>query len=651
MFPIQSTLLVAFMLLASPSEPVSEKPTPQLQSLVQKAVDKKLHEKRFWHLLLRYQESLMGYESEADTPSFFLAEQGKTDPEAELKANIRLLLSPEVPEGHEVHPQCRFPARFRWLWEQLELSNKNVPVFRCPEVIRFLNTMNPSRVSLVFASAFLNAPPSMYGHTFLRFDNAKHPDTLMLSNIINFAANPTTSNPLAYTVLGIFGGFGGRFAGMPYYVKIREYSDMDSRDLWEYEIPLSADQIDWMLRYAWDLDQTEFDYYFFTENCSYHILDLLNIAYPNLGVEEPFPWIAVPFDALHMLREHIPGMKDPVFRPSHTTKMKARRSELTSTEAGIAEQIAIGSSQEDFSTLEKLPAEQQARILDAAHDRFKFLTGFQDRAEAESVEAITARDLAILKKRSELTVQVSDPEIERPSAPHEGHRTARTVLAVGSYENGRMFGEIKHRRALHDVLDRQEGFVSNTDLEMMSFQLRIQPQAFREGKNPVNGVLLERLDLLRVMSLLTISDWVRPPSWRANLYFGRVTDLGCFGWDCTAFSFSGGPGAAFESRLLGKELFYGFVDLHLSAGPAYEKKGRMSASGSLGLLLEPASFWRIHAEASYFVDYPTPEALKFHRLRLKVGTNIAFTSDFALRVEFQQERDIREGIFSFLFYH
>jgi len=650
MYPLQlTTLLTVFF--GTPSDIPSSVSPSRIEALVERANQLNLSEDRFWHLLVRYQDGVFGYESEADKPSFFLSPSGKTDPKAELEATIRRLLAGDVPSGEEAHPQCRFPARYKWLWRQLHLENEKVPPVHCPEVLKFLYTMQPNRVVLVFASAFLNAPPSMFGHTFLRFDNVNHPETLMLSNIINFAANPTTQNPLAYTVMGIFGGFQGRFAGMPYYVKIREYSDMESRDLWEYEIPLSADQIDWMLRYAWDLDQTHFDYFFFTENCSYHILDIINIAYPDLALENDLPTFSLPIDSIKMLRKYIGNMKEPVFRPSHVTKMQARRASLRSEEADVASQIAQGQSKKDFDALKNFSQERQAVILDAAHDRFKYLTGFEDRVQDDEAKAINARGMAILNVRRDIPIPTIEPEFPTPPPPHSGHDSSRLALAVGSLEDGRMFGEIWYRRVLHDALDKQEGFVPNNHLEMFAFKLRIQPHAFQEGKKHVNGVLLERLDFVRIMSILPITDWMRPISWRANMHYGRVADLGCLEWDCTALTLEGGPGFAFESRLVGKELFYGFTEIHLSVGPAYKDSARLSASGSAGLLLEPLSFWRIQAEVSYFVDYPTPEALKIHRFGLHIGSNIAFTENFALRAEMTQERDTREGVLSVLFYH
>ena len=71
-------------------------------------------------------------------------------------------------------------------------------------------------------------------------------------------------------------------------MKVREYNDTEARDLWEYELNLSPDQVDWMVRHAWETGATWFDYFFFRENCSYHLLSLLELAEPSLHLRSRF---------------------------------------------------------------------------------------------------------------------------------------------------------------------------------------------------------------------------------------------------------------------------------------------------------------------------------------------------------------------------
>ena len=67
---------------------------PYLQELIEQAVREKLYEQRSWHLLLHYRRNFVsGHTSEVDDPGFFLADNGKTDPEAELKATLTFFFS------------------------------------------------------------------------------------------------------------------------------------------------------------------------------------------------------------------------------------------------------------------------------------------------------------------------------------------------------------------------------------------------------------------------------------------------------------------------------------------------------------------------------------------------------------------------------
>src|SRR5438445_10334892 len=108
--------------------------------------------------------------------------------------------------------------------------------------------MNPQSITLIFASAFLNNPSSMFGHTFLRIDHKGQTEqTRMQAYTINYAAEVTTENEFAFTIPGIIGGIKVYFSTIPYYIKLRAYRAFDHRDIGEYRLILSAEQITRML--------------------------------------------------------------------------------------------------------------------------------------------------------------------------------------------------------------------------------------------------------------------------------------------------------------------------------------------------------------------------------------------------------------------
>ena len=137
-----------------------------------------------WRRLVHYypsSRSKTSIESHVDDERFFLASDGKTNPEAELLASIEQLLSEEPvlsESAKTLSIQCRFVARSLWLREKLDLAATEVPA-QCTEFHDWMERVNPHTITLVFPASFLNSPSSMFGHTLLRID----PENIDLSLI------------------------------------------------------------------------------------------------------------------------------------------------------------------------------------------------------------------------------------------------------------------------------------------------------------------------------------------------------------------------------------------------------------------------------------------------------------------------------------
>ena len=211
---------------------------PYLSELIQTASQTKLVELREWHLLLHYRTNIFGgYTSEADDPQFFLSPVGRTNPQAELEATIRSLFSTELVESSKQPARCAFIARYHWLKERLAIDESKLPVVDCERFELWFNELNAESITLIFASAFLDNPASMFGHTFLRVDQKGQTEqTRLLAYTINYAAEVPPDEGALYPIKGIFGGFKGYFMTPPYYLKVQEYRDIENRDIWEYRL-------------------------------------------------------------------------------------------------------------------------------------------------------------------------------------------------------------------------------------------------------------------------------------------------------------------------------------------------------------------------------------------------------------------------------
>ena len=124
-----------------------------LAELQQQAKQNKLGDQRVWHLLLKYNKKLLGgMVSEADGMDFFNSPQGKTDPESELAATLSSFFVPlaEIAKGKE-HPQCNFPARFKWLNQQLAFDPSRLEIQECDRLDRWMVRINTNEIFLFAA--------------------------------------------------------------------------------------------------------------------------------------------------------------------------------------------------------------------------------------------------------------------------------------------------------------------------------------------------------------------------------------------------------------------------------------------------------------------------------------------------------------------
>ncbi|MGH7829328.1 MAG: DUF4105 domain-containing protein, partial [Candidatus Binatia bacterium] len=205
--------------------------SPYLQELIQRAHSLALHEQRYWHLLLHYRPTIAGgYESEADEEGFFLAPNGKTDPKAELEATLARFFSTKLVGRSRQPARCAFIARYAWLRAALAIDESLLPPEPCERFRSWFAELNPESITLIFPSAYMNNPSSMFGHLLLRVDQKGQTEqTRILAYTVNYSAEVTTDNGIVFAVLGVVGGFKGYFSTHPYYVKAKEYGDFENR--------------------------------------------------------------------------------------------------------------------------------------------------------------------------------------------------------------------------------------------------------------------------------------------------------------------------------------------------------------------------------------------------------------------------------------
>ncbi|MBX6182002.1 DUF4105 domain-containing protein [Pseudomonas aeruginosa] len=365
----------------------------------------------YWIALGHYERGkLGGWRSYVDDERFFLADNGESHPDAELAATLKALYA--SPSLGDKHAQCVYPARTRWLRQQLQLDD--LPQPQCGE-----------------------------------YDN--------------------------------------------WY-----------RDLWEYKLNLTPEETGRMVEHVWELKQVRFDYYFFDENCSFRLLELMEIARPGIELTEQFPLTAIPTDTVRAVKNA--GLIERIdYRPSREKELLARAEPLDHAERDWAKRLADDDSLLDAPDFQALPMPRQALIQDAAFRLVRY------RATGQ------ARDSGIASRSYNLLRAINrnpppDLQVERPGQPEDGHESRTWQFGVGSRDD-RAFAEYGLRMAYHDLADNAYGFPLGAQIEIGQLKLRQY-----EG----NRWQLQNLDLVTIRSLTPRNQLLKPLSWQVAGGLERV---------------------------------------------------------------------------------------------------------------------------------
>jgi hypothetical protein len=489
-----------------------------------------------WLNLLHYQKSLSGFKSEADGADFFLAPDGRTNPESELKATIHALESGSGNYGRLKAPAaCVFVARKLVLERELKLT---FPKVDCPAYQTWRASLPVTSLSLVFATAYPNNPASMFGHTFLRLVGPGGGSDL-LDYAVNFAATTGSAGGVEFAVLGLFGGYEGHYSLAPYFIKVNEYNHGEARDLWEYPVKLSQDSIDVLLAHIWELESsTYFDYWFVDENCSWQILRLLEAADPKLKLTETTPFYIIPGDTVRILADKN-LLEDPKFRPSQRRSYLAR------------------------------PVPQNER--EALDKRLHFyrlkerLHGLSD-AEKEDYHQL-------LTKRSQDPTQSQEVNVPKAeNRPDQGHGIRRLGVTIGDgYQ--RIFG----RFSQHDLLDQDRGHESWSQLDVLRVTVERKERIFLREFAVADVVSLHPWDALGFR-----------PSWFLRFGAETPTEFECD--KCTTAGFHGGLGASI--RLMNDRFVMGLFSTLRALGFSAFHEGMWSGAGGRLLVGAQGERWK-----------------------------------------------------------
>jgi hypothetical protein len=602
-----------------------------LDELTARSHELRLHERREWHRLLHYISNLAlpGVHSLADTPGFFLARDGKTSPRAELEATLVSFFSTAEETGDSQNPQCQFIARYAWLDRELAFDPARLPPQPCRRFHAWREALNPQGVTLVFPTAYLNNPSSMYGHTLLRIDARDQDErTRLLAYAVNYTASTSETNGITFAINGLIGTYPGTFSIMPYYLKVREYNDLENRDIWEYELNLKPEEIDRVLMHIWELGPVWFDYYFFDENCSYYLLEVLEVARPDLDLSSRFRWWAIPSDTVRAVVEQEGLLKRAVYRPSNATLILHRLGLMSASELALVNGMSRGRVATETPAFAVLPPASKARVLEVSHDYLNYL-----RATGRSpVGEPTALARELMLARSRIGADSGDPPVPVPEIrPDQGHGTARIAIGAGR-RDGTDFVELGARATYHELMDPESGYVRGAQIEFFDFALR----DYGSGE----GLRLEEFKPVDIVSISPRNDFFKTLSWNIDAGWARTRIES--GAEPLVFEVNGGAGLArnVPDALHSSTLIYAFLEATARVDKRIGRGFALGAGPSIGMIADLMPRWRaeLHARAQRFFAGDTDTAWA-----AGLGQRYTLNTNNALRLDVSRERQEKQS--------
>jgi len=493
-----------------------------------------------WRRLVHYRPGLWGnLVSEVDGADFFLARDGKHDPDAELTATLQAFLAPVISGHEDEHALCRFPARRRLLDEELHFEG-HLHAPTCPGLSRYETQMATESVMVVYSANYLNNPASAFGHTFLRLRKRRTPGDDRPADQVDFGvdytANTDTANPFLYAFKGLTGLFHGEFRFHPYEFKVREYGSAEGRDLWEYDLALTPREVSLLMYHLWELSPTYIDYFYLTKNCSYQILDAIESVAPRINLIAGLNTVVLPKDTIKALFS-VPGLvRGARYRPSLRSQLRAHTARMDAEEEDAAERLALDPNAAlpaDFSAEEAVRAlDTAALVLDAR---------FAKIADGEHDPGYVASRASLVRRRRGISAAIPETPVPMPrdKAPERGHGSLRVDLGTGitsRYEGA--FGTLGYRLALHDLADPPDGEPELLQVQFLDTRLRYDLAQ--------RSLTLDKLTFAELLALKPLTRFEKALSWRARGFGMRLHDRGCA--DCFAHGLDGAVGATLASE-------------------------------------------------------------------------------------------------------
>lgn len=442
--------------------------------IIQKALEKKLYEKELWLKLVHYEDTLFGrLESPIKSKDFFFAKDGRTNPKNELISTIKAFDSNEEYKSQDLHPQCRFIARKMWIKKELNLKSNIWSDKKCPKFSQWSHNNKVKSISLIFATGYLGNPASFFGHPLLKFN--VNP-TLEKNNLLDYSLNygaltGDNDDPISYSLKGLFGGYNAAFTHIQFFYHNHNYSETELRDMWEYRLNFSQEEVDLIVRHAWEMLGREITYFFTQDNCALRMGELLNLVVKEDILPKNVPY-AIPhtlFDRIaHMQRINGEKLVSEIkYIPSRQTKLTSKYKKLSQSEKELVQSIIRDNQLIESKRFKSTSFNSKVKVTNTLVDYSMFVLASDK--ENKKLKKMRKKFLIARAKLPMGKVDKSEAQIQ---PIHKGQRPVLTRLSVGNWREGKPFYDFEVRPAYYDLLTPDTGRLPYSSLAIGRLEVR-----------------------------------------------------------------------------------------------------------------------------------------------------------------------------------
>ncbi|MFV0627278.1 MAG: DUF4105 domain-containing protein [Alphaproteobacteria bacterium] len=563
-------------------------------------------ETKEWLAIVHYQPKFFGgYQGTIESEHFYISKEGRDNPQAELEETIKMFKSGDVSRI------CYFPARFKLLQKNGFLDD--VSYSHCEMYEEFYKELSPSGLTMLFTDAYMNNPSSLFGHTLFRIDS-KNKGTDLLAHGVNYGAfvDENKENPIVYAFQGLTGGYEGGFTVKPYYDIINDYNNIENRDIWEYQLDLSDDELNIFVAHLWELGHSRAGYVFLSRNCSYLLMEVLDGVKPELQLASEFPGHTIPLDTVRAVAQKDGLIKSYVYRTSRQNKIKNQFTQLSEKQKDVFFDVV---EEEEVSEVDyqDLDNSEKANVLETAYQYVQY----EKSVDVIERDEYRKRSFSLLKAKNELVEKSHFEDLKTEENPLEAHKSQRAALGFG-VRNGQAFQEIMYRPAYHSLTDNNYGYLKGAEINFLNGSIRHYDNQ--------NKYVLNDLEFLGLKSLAPISSLFKHYSYNLKISLDRVMDPDNEK-EGYVFSTKTGVGATYE--LWQNMYVFAFVNGYFSYGGIINQNQYAAIGPSAGAFYDLGRVRFLGEAESLFATSKFANRYRYNaEISLGLTTNLSIAANY-----------------------